>query len=210
MISFLKDIFGDQEVFIVAGGPSLEGFDFSKLDDKKTIAINHSYEYLKKPDLLCFLDSKFSFAISKKGHNLKDFDFPILAGPQAQERLSNMSNINDTVKSPEDNCSTNLFTKRNCGGSSAALGISAALWAGARKVYLLGIDLYFKGKSKHFYSEDFKQKGYWSEDPSELIRMDQTLETFEAFKKFKHKIINLSLKSKVETFTKKSIKEVLK
>jgi len=216
MIEFLKTIFGGQDVFIIAGGPSLEGFDFSRLDDKKTIAINHSYEYLKKPDLLCFMDSKFYLALSRKGHKVQDFNFPVLAGPSAWSLFPNgtpppnVTNINNTIKDPKDNSATNLFTKRNSGGSSAALGISAALWAGARKIYLLGVDLYFKGRSKHFYSKDFEEKGYWQEDPSEMIRLDRTLDTFKAFENFKDRIINLSLKSKVDTFTKKNINEVLK
>jgi len=48
--------FNNEEVFIIGGGPSLKGFDFSLLKDKNTICVNHSFKDVPNPDVLVFLD----------------------------------------------------------------------------------------------------------------------------------------------------------
>ena len=207
----MKDLinkFKDKDVFIVAGGPSLLGFDFRLLDDKMTIAVNHSYEYLKNPSLLCCLDSMFTLSLLKKEHKLQDFKFPVLVGPQISEKGNNIYNVNDIALDPSDNTLDNLFVRRNSGGTTTALAISFALLAKASNIYLLGVDLYEIGLKKHFYSQDFIDKGIWEFDPSDNERLCRLVDTFEAFKGYKN-IFNLSEFSRLKTFEKKKIEEIL-
>ena len=44
---FIKDRFKNSEVHIVGSGPSLIGFDYSKLEGKRIITINHAYKLIK-------------------------------------------------------------------------------------------------------------------------------------------------------------------
>lgn len=207
MIEFIKNIFFGKDVFIVAGGPSLIGFDFKKLDNKKTIAVNHSYEYLTKPDLLVYLDSNFIWSIGKKKHLIENFDFPVLTGPQGVYHSHNCHSVLH-CDDPADNSSDKLFGNV----TSAAFAISAALWAGAKKIYLLGVDGYFANNmDKHFYSRDFEKRKLWhyGRDNSDIMRFQRMKKTFDMFRDFKDKIINLSINSKINTFKKLNINEIL-
>ncbi len=54
-IKFLSNEFpnvGKDICFVVGGGPSLSGFDFSQLNGFDTIAINKAVEYLQNPTYL--------------------------------------------------------------------------------------------------------------------------------------------------------------
>ncbi len=52
-------IFEGQPVIICAGGPSLIGFDFSRLAGKNVIAINRSCEFVPGAQVLWWTDAKF-------------------------------------------------------------------------------------------------------------------------------------------------------
>lgn len=46
-VEFIKDKFKGQPVHVVASGPSLFGFDYSKLDNCNVIAVNHAFKFVK-------------------------------------------------------------------------------------------------------------------------------------------------------------------
>lgn len=52
-------IFENQPVLVVAGGPSLIGFDFNRLAGRNVIAINRAYEYLPGATVLWWSDGLF-------------------------------------------------------------------------------------------------------------------------------------------------------
>lgn len=54
-------IFEGGAVIIVAGGPSLRGFDWRRLKDKNVIAINRAYEVVPSALVLWWSDAKFWF-----------------------------------------------------------------------------------------------------------------------------------------------------
>ena len=49
----------NRECFIVGGGPSLIGFDWSNLDGKFSIAINRAYEVLPNAQIIYFTDDDY-------------------------------------------------------------------------------------------------------------------------------------------------------
>lgn len=51
----LTEKFKDKTVFIIGGGNSLSGFDFSRLENKCVIALNSAYKFVGK-DAVFFLD----------------------------------------------------------------------------------------------------------------------------------------------------------
>jgi len=207
MIEFIKNIFNNQDVFIVGGGPSLIGFNFKRLDDKKVIAVNHSYEYIRNTSLLCYLDLNFLYSLRRKCHKIEHFPFPVLTGPQGSYHAENCYTVRH-CKDPKENNDNQLYGSI----TSVAFSISAALYGGAKKIYLLGIDLFFNDmNNKHFYSKDFEKRKLWTngKDPSQQDRLDRMKKSFEKFEPYKDKIINLSTNSKLEIFEKKKLVEAL-
>ena len=49
----------NKECYIIGGGPSLIGFDWSKLDGKFVIAINRAYEVLPNAQIVYFTDDDY-------------------------------------------------------------------------------------------------------------------------------------------------------
>lgn len=188
--NFLKDFFKNDDVFVIGSGSSLKGFDFNKLNGRKTIAVNRAILYVK-PDLAVYVDRKLSklfmnanlncpiitsnFAGVPKGHYQVKVDFRSISSP----------NEND-------------FTKLYGFCSSLSVAISAALVANAKHVYVLGLDLY----GDYFFDETGPTKK----------ELDNQLKFFLKFNDYSlsERVINLNPHSRVEVFKKQYISEVLK
>lgn len=121
----------DYPVTIVAGGPSLEGFDFSVLQGK-VMAINNA-AFVTDPDCVV--------AIDKRWHKLHadkiPAHIPIFADRNVAGRMTEIE-VNPEVK------------KANMSGPIA---LDIAFKLGARRVYLLGFDGGYKDKP-NFYKND--------------------------------------------------------
>lgn len=59
-------IFEREPVIIVAGGPSLIGFDFARLAGRNVIAVNRALEFVPNAQVLWWTDAKFWFRNSVK------------------------------------------------------------------------------------------------------------------------------------------------
>ena len=55
----VKPIWKGETVYIVAGGPSLQDFNFSRLEGKKVIATNKAFMFVPDCDVLYWTDSRF-------------------------------------------------------------------------------------------------------------------------------------------------------
>lgn len=148
-------MFENERVFVVGSGPSLTGFDFSRLDGEKVIAINHTYR-LTKHDLHCFYDASF-------------LEEAKLAGYDPRTHVSKVLCKRDLVVPPATNviefrrasCITQRFKDGLYMGFSSALpAINAALIYGAREVLLLGIDCRF------FTADDVREAARLNGNPS--------------------------------------------
>ncbi len=181
---FLKGFFLGCTVFIVGCGPSLRGFDFALLEGKKTIAVNLSYLYFQS-DLLVYVDRVFETQLRKKPATCK-----ILTSNIGYSKYSQIG----LCDHPSENNDSNLYGR----GSTIAFAISAALIGGADKIYILGLDLYTEKGYGHFYPGDIDES-----------RFENQLNYFDPFSIYDNKIINLSLKSRVDVFPKKHYLQVL-
>lgn len=56
-----------QPCFILGGGPSLKGFDFSRLKGRRTIAVNMAFFYAPEADIIFSMDYSFYLTLSKGG-----------------------------------------------------------------------------------------------------------------------------------------------
>lgn len=190
---FLVSRFEGQSVYIVGGGPSLAGFDFSVLDSELTIAVNHSYEYCS-PDLIVYIDNHFLKMLSKKGTRFDQLPAPVLKdkrGPAPGDCYEAHA-----VLHPKDVSDTSIYGKI----SSGAFAISAALLGGAKRVYLLGFDCHADG-GVHFYDGDWASRGL--EHPAFARRYENMMRAFDLFEGYgAERVTNLSPTSKISVFEK--------
>jgi hypothetical protein len=148
-------MFENERVFIVGSGPSLTGFDFSRLDGEKVIAINHAYR-LTKHDLHCFYDAAFLEEAEPAGYDPRTHGSKVLC----KRDLVTPPSAN-VIEFRRTSCITQRFKDGLYGARSSALpAINAALIYGAREVLLLGIDCRF------FTADDVREAAKLNGNPS--------------------------------------------
>jgi hypothetical protein len=195
--NWIADYFKGDDVFIVGGGPSLFGFDFSRLEGKRVIAINHSYRYCK-PEILVFLDAKFKREVEALGCDLYAMPFKIIAGPSSGMRSKGNCTVVQMAHRPSINPGS-MYGR----AQSGLVAINAALIGKARNIYLLGFDAKFKNGMGHFYSKDWKH----TQDNNEN-QYSKMARTYEPFKGFKN-IFNCNPDSGISAFKKITIDDAL-
>ena len=145
-----------QRCFIVGGGESLKGFDFSKLSGELVIGVNRAYEKV---------DCTIMFAIDNKLYN---WIVKGNLGQEAKEKFDNFKGHKVWIDSAKYPYPKDIFLL-DCAGSSglshsmkdglfagensgyAALNLAVCL--GANPIYLLGFDM----GGKHWH-EDYPEK----------------------------------------------------
>jgi hypothetical protein len=137
------------EVFIVAGGPSLKGFNWSRLNGKDIIAINRSYEVLPNAKYIYFADHDF-FAnhqadmLAHQGQIITGYASNIckkqIVHPQVWEYKLTGPNGLDTQ--------TNCIRHGRNGGYAA---INVAFHLGYKTIYLMGYDMGRKESDTHWH-----------------------------------------------------------
>lgn len=142
-------IFDGQPVVIVAGGPSLRQFDFSRLAGKNVIAINRACEFIPDATVLWWTDAKFWHHNSVKImahrarwkatclHNYGGIDLP---AEIKQYRFTGHKGFD-----PDPGC-------LRSGNNSTYAAIHLAAHLGANRIILLGLDMkHGPGGETHFH-----------------------------------------------------------
>ena len=194
---WLVDYFKGDDVFIVGGGPSLFGFNFSRLEGRRVIAINHSYRYCKA-EILVFLDAKFAREAKERGHDPYEMPLKIVAGPSSGMHSRGNCTIVQMSQKPSKNPAS-LYGR----AQSGLVAINLALIGNARNIYLLGFDAKFSNGMGHFYSKDWKH----TMDDKE-IQYSKMARTYDAFKEYKN-ILNCNPDSGLTAFKKITINQAL-
>ncbi len=194
-----------EEVFVVGGGASLRGFDFSRLKRAKTIAVNRAYERLPSA-VLCSMDLAFWKTHGKNADAL-------CAGPRVHVRVGaeKLPAFGPTHVVPccadlrlpnphlKPDWGTSLGSGLGCGGNSGFAAINLAHVLGARRIYLLGFD----GTPGHWHD------GY-DQPPQGAVayaRMDASLRAIPT--RVARTIANLNLNSEHKMFEHLDVGEVL-
>ena len=132
---FIRDRFKDEEVHVIGSGPSLYGFDYSKLAGCRIITVNHAYKLIR-PEFNVFLDSNF--------YNRED--------PQVWDNVMCMTRerhiLVDRPQTSRDHVlfkratfySDNPDTGVYSPSLSGSCALTAALHSGARLVRIYGFD----------------------------------------------------------------------
>jgi len=217
VIDVLKNnMWKNQPCYLIGGGPSLENFDFSLLEGKKTIGINKSFMYYEA-DIQYFMDMRFLNWIKEglldkfheqnvkaKWDGLKSVK--IILQPMNyvvfKEPLYVIRRLK-TERFPLD-LGIGIFSGDNSGFGA----IQLAMCLGANPIYLLGYDADCD-KVSHFHG------GY----PGQAIdtfknKLGKYAETFaqysEPIRKLGFNIINLNPDSKIMCFKKEPLNSILK
>lgn len=130
--------------FIVGGGPSLKGFDWSKLNGKFVIAINRSYEVLPKAQIVYFTDRDYW---QRHKDAMLKHSGQLMRGalkPEKEEQHPDLIFYELTGK-------TGIDTNEGClkhGSNSTYAAINlAAVHLKFKQIYLLGVDMKWKHSS---------------------------------------------------------------
>lgn len=130
-------MFKNKTVVIVAGGPSLQGFDFRILNNCNVIAVNRAFQWTK-PRVTCFWDGKF---FEKWEAELYDHGGKLVSIKQGLPQRVFQFDPNDI------NCNVN---------NSGHFAIAVALYMRAEWILLLGFDMQ-GAESWYTYPSEFKR-----------------------------------------------------
>ncbi len=170
----LYDVMADdgwkgQRCFIIGGGESLKGFDFSKLKNELVIGINRAFEVI---------DCTINFAMD---NNLYNWIKTGRLGEETSEKFYNIKGFHVWVDSGGYNYPKGIFILKGsgthrlsrsmrdgiAGESNSGFGaVSLAHCLGANPIYLLGFDM--KGRSGR---QSWWHKGYPSNQRGDVYKV---------------------------------------
>jgi len=160
----IEKIFDSKKpVYIVGGGTSLRGFDFSLLDKKQHIAVNAAMYDCHNAQIGFFADKRF---YNDFGMSLWNF-----RNPKGDPYNKNDGIIYTTFEGANDDSwsdsrtviidseNESIFSKKILGSfsNSGLMAINLAYLLGARKIYLLGFDCSNTGEHDRYHTR-YKRK----------------------------------------------------
>ena len=163
---FLKDnlttgAWKNQRCFIIGGGPSLKGFDFSKLIGEKVIALNKAFVDAPFADILFCVDKQFQDWLLNPNKGGKEMDsarktWPHFKGHKVWLKVPGtkyQDGIEFVRLAGPEGISTSLEKGIYDGANSGYAAINLAIALGANPIYLLGYDMKLdKDKKSHYHS----------------------------------------------------------
>lgn len=195
--SWIVGHFEGDDVFIVAGGPSLKGFDFERLTSRRVIAINNAIHFTK-PEILVYLDSAFRAEyVERTGSDI--YDLPCRVITQTIGGAKSRENVFVALDSHARFVADPARLYR--AASSTLVAISVAILGRARTIYLLGLDGGYEGDEDHFYSFEGRPK-------CESKKYENQTEAYSKLVGLA-KIVNLNPRSRVRCFEFATVDEVL-
>lgn len=209
----LYDIFPNnswkgQRCFIIGGGESLKGFDFSILRNELTIGINRAYEKI---------DCTINYSMD---HDYYNWIITGKMGPEAKKKLDDFNGIPVWLDGAGYDYPDGVFIvhkshnldfsdslkKGISGGSNSGLGaLNLAVCLGANPIYLLGFDMKTNGTKQTWWHSGYPEK-----------QKDKVYRSFVA--SFNHiapevekrgiQVVNLNLKSGLKCFDFGDVRDI--
>jgi len=133
-----------ETIYIVGGGPSLEGFNWSLLKTKKVIAINKAFKYVPWANVLYWTDSRFYGWHKNEIDALDCYKYTISSGTNYDERVNVIKKGNRYGLEKDPRVLAH-------GDNSGYAAINLAYHLGAAKIVLLGYDMGSHGNKTHFH-----------------------------------------------------------
>lgn len=139
-----------EDVYIVGSGISLIGFDFGKLKGLNVVPLNHACFQVPNIAFHVFLDTRFlAEANLIEASGVKWDAMPWQKVTSSHSTLGTRDGLAVIRPSNQFNYDPNLgfYTSRN----SACFAISTAIYSGAKRIFLLGVDCRFADKEEALF-----------------------------------------------------------
>jgi hypothetical protein len=194
-IGKIEPIYLGETIYIVGGGPSLNGFNFSSLKDKVTIAVNKSFKYLSNPSAVYWSDTRVYQWYHEELDKLNCLKVTNKPLPSGAPGVVNLLNTGKHGLDKDPRCIRD-------GGNSGYAAMNLAYHLGAKKIVLLGFDMKIEKNASHFHG------GYeqLTKSPDDSLYKRLMLPSFESISKdleeVKVKVYNASHESAIECFPK--------
>jgi len=192
-----------ETAYIVGGGPSLRGFDWSLLKDKHVIAINRAYEAVPNAEVLFWMDDAF-FAEHSMGleHHKAKYKISVsplfLSNDRSKELGVTLLYWEGLRGLAED------VTKVCTGKNSGYAAINLAFHFGVSKIVLLGYDMCEDTGVSHWHS------GYtYNYRPRKLLKYLPWFSNLVGpLKRWNVEVVNACPGSLLDCFPKATLEEV--
>jgi hypothetical protein len=191
--------------FIVGGGPSLKGFDFSRLRGERVIGINRSFEFVQT-DLLYFMDHSFYRDVHEL-ESWKRFSGVRVAPSPLSQELKFDASVHLVWRRMGIGLHRGIEEGVYAGTNSGLGALMLAATLGCNPIYLFGYDMSTDGGT-HWHSG---YKNQAQEAMSLLIRdyIRDFVQVSSVFTGTGIKIVNLNKQSGLHCFPKMDPDEVL-
>ena len=205
----------NRRCFLLGGGPSLKGFDYTILKNEFTIGTNKTFIAFS-PTIIYGMDMKFYNSISQPGprRNQRDIHeawnnytgYKVFLCPKRKHTFGEDIYLID--RTLEKVISLDLREGIYPGKNSGFGALTMSIAMGCKEIYLLGYDMEVFGKETHFH------EGYPNQDLRDFSnRLEKFKKEFEEFSdsiaSIGIEVINLSPLSSLECFEKDIIVNVL-
>ena len=199
--------------FVVGGGPSLCGFDFSQLNGYDTIAVNKSVEFIQNPthfittDYTYFLKAslpigqikqrcKNTYFVANMSHDYMSYQNGMVIDTRNNMIYEDLYQYTGVIQSNKSTGFGSTLNEFSSGGNSGHCGIQLALLLGYTKIYLLGFDLNSDGQT-HFHQsyKETDQASFKNKVKNYAVTLNNALSEHKG----PQEIINLSSSSVLAT-----------
>ena len=154
----------DKEIFIIGAGSSFQGFDFSKLKDKETIAVNKSIKDVPNPTYFFTADSGIASNVVEWTEGIDTIK--VLAYSVTHKRFEKFEkafpNFDFIIKYGSGNPKPDIgfrFGEFQPGQNSGFSALQFAVIMGYTPIYLLGFDL-TSDKQGRIHRHDTKSQSF--------------------------------------------------
>ena len=169
-INFLTNEFTktkNEICFVIGGGPSLNGFDFSQLNGFDTIAVNKAAEYIHNPTHFITTDYSYfikaslpiseltqkcsnTYFVANMSHDYMEYQNGKVVDTRRNFVYEDLYQYTGVIESYNKIGFGSSLSEFSHGENSGHCGIQLALLLGYKKIYLLGFDLNSDGQT-HFH-----------------------------------------------------------
>lgn len=198
--------FSGTDVFIIGGGNSLKGFDFSKLIGKNVVALNSAYKYVDENAVLFWGDAGWG---ATNSHILKEHPskYKLSCRPIVNITRNMLGESGETFLHKTGNYGYDPNPECVMGNNSGANAINFVVNMNAKRIILLGFDMGFVNGRSHFH-DDHTQPVSSLTYPELFIPSIKSLAN--EFKKYRTvEVINCSNASNLKCFSFGNIQDYL-
>jgi hypothetical protein len=149
-----NELYPNQTMFLVGGGPSLKGMDLSALAGQYTIAVNNAFRLVPNPDVIFYADTRWW---SWNGKDIPaEFPGRIISTCSAgarylDPRVCRMGRCYRFTE--EDGAGLSHDPTLLSGPDSGYMAINLAYLLGASRIVLLGYDMGFTAGESHWHED---------------------------------------------------------